>query len=61
MQDGAPHQKLTNRRLGRGSDGDADIKWPPRTPDLTPFDFFLRGFIKSNTVFFSVKLSMINF
>lgn len=24
-----------------------DIEWPPRSPDLTPCDFFLWGYIKS--------------
>ena len=25
----------------------SDIDWPPRSPDLTPPDFFLWGFLKS--------------
>ena len=24
------------------------MHWPPRSPDLTPCDFFLSGFIKNN-------------
>ena len=24
-----------------------DINWPPRSPDLTPCDFFLWGYLKS--------------
>lgn len=24
-----------------------DIPWPPRSPDLTPMDFFLWGYLKS--------------
>lgn len=24
-----------------------DINWPPRSPDLTPMDFFLWGYLKS--------------
>jgi hypothetical protein len=29
-------------RLGRGG----PIAWPPRSPDLTPLDFFLWGYVK---------------
>jgi hypothetical protein len=58
MQDGAPphwsrtvrqwlNEKFPNIWLGRGSDGDTNMKWPPRSPDLTPCDYFLWGFIKS--------------
>lgn len=32
-------QKLISRR--------GDISWPPRSPDLTPMDFFLWGYVKS--------------
>ena len=32
-----------NRWIGRGS----TINWPPRSPDLTPLDFCLWGFMKS--------------
>ncbi|XP_066141312.1 uncharacterized protein [Euwallacea fornicatus] len=56
MQDGAPphytlnvRQYLNNtfprRWIGRGND--APVQWPPRSPDLTPCDFFLWGFLKS--------------
>ena len=24
-----------------------DISWPPRSPDLTPMDFFLWGYLKA--------------
>lgn len=53
MQDGAPpHWSLAVREfLGEtfganwiGRDG--PIQWPPRSPDLTPCDFFLWGFLK---------------
>ena len=58
MQDGAPphwstivrdwlNEKLPNRWIGRGADTDLNIKWPPRSPDLTPCDFFLWEYIKS--------------
>lgn len=53
QQDGAPpHWALEVRRtldntfparwIGRGG----PIAWPPRSPDLTPLDFFLWGFVK---------------
>lgn len=55
MQDGAPphwgrmvrnwlNENFPNRWMGRGS---VMMPWPPRSPDLTPCDFFLWGFIKS--------------
>lgn len=54
MQDGAPPHYLREVRgalnacfpngwIGRG----APIAWPPRSPDLTPLDFFLWGYIKN--------------
>ena len=37
--------------IGRtGKEDDALMRWPPRSPDLTPCDFFLWGFVK-DTVF----------
>jgi transposase len=55
MQDGAPphwslavrnflSQTFPNRWMGRGS---SNYPWPPYSPDLTPMDFFLWGYIKS--------------
>jgi hypothetical protein len=55
MQDGAPpHWSLSVRNwlaasfperwMGRGS---PNLPWPPYSPDLTPCDFFLWGWIKS--------------
>ena len=52
MQDGAPlhwsaivrdwlSEKLPNRGIGRDADTDLNTKWSPRSPDLTPCDFFL--------------------
>jgi hypothetical protein len=33
--------------IGRAAAGDQELlRWPPRSPDLTPCDFFLWGFIK---------------
>ena len=53
QQDGAPphysrrvrdffDDRYANRWIGRGS----QIRWPPRSPDLTSPDFFLWGFLK---------------
>jgi len=37
--------------IGRtGQEDDALMRWPPRSPDLTPCDFSLWGFVK-DTVF----------
>jgi hypothetical protein len=55
MQDGAPphwgltvrawlNDKFQQRWMGRGS---PNMPWPPRSPDVTPCDYFLWGFIKS--------------
>jgi hypothetical protein len=53
-QDGAPAHRLiqvrdrlnevfgNNRVVGL----DHDVEWPPRSPDLTPCDFFLWGYLK---------------
>ncbi len=54
QQDGAPphfstrvksylSKKQPDNGIGRGG----PISWPPRSPDLTPCDFFLWGHIKS--------------
>jgi hypothetical protein len=54
QQDGAPahrasmikkylHEIFPDRVIGMGFPYD----WPPRSPDLTPLDFFLWGFLKS--------------
>ena len=32
-----------DRWIGRGS----SVPWPPRSPDLTPLDFFLWGYVRS--------------
>jgi transposase len=53
QQDGAPphwkrfvrdclDQKFPNRWIGRGG----PTPWPPRSPDITPCDFFVWGFVK---------------
>ena len=58
QQDGAPPQwKLTvraylnenlrGRWIGRAGDGDnVLLKWPPLSPDMTPCNFFLSGYVK---------------
>lgn len=54
QQDGAPahyarrvreilDEKFPGRWIGRGG----PVPWPPRSPDLTPLDFFLWGYIKN--------------
>lgn len=54
QQDGAPphyavlvrnylDRVFTDRWIGRRG----SIEWPPRSPDLTPLDFFLWGYLKS--------------
>ena len=36
------NESFPNRWLGRGL-----VAWPPRSPDLTPLDYFLRGHMKT--------------
>ena len=57
VHDGAPaHQRVTVRDRLRELFADRvialhhEIEWPPRSPDLTPCDFFLFGYLK-NEVF----------
>ena len=38
---------LRRKFPGRVVSKNGDIDWPPRSPDLTPPDFFLWGFLKS--------------
>lgn len=58
QQDGAPphfsldvrnylNQVFPNRWIGRRG----PIEWPARSPDLTPLDFFLWGYLKSKVYF----------
>jgi hypothetical protein len=37
-------ERLSNSWIGRGG----PMGWPPRSPDLTPMDFLLWGFVKHN-------------
>jgi hypothetical protein len=41
---------MAGRWIGRGG----PIAWPPRSPDLTPLDFFLWGYVKS--IVYQVKI-----
>ena len=61
QQDGSPahykdvrgylNRNLPQRWIGRtGKEDDALIRWPPRSPDLNPCDFFFCRFVK-DTVF----------
>jgi len=52
QQDGSPaHYKDVQRWIGRtGKEDDMLMRWPPRSPDLTPCDFFFWGLVK-DTVF----------
>ena len=54
QQDGAPPHTsritidfLKNLFPGRLMSKSGDLDWPPRSPDLTPPDFFLWGYLKS--------------
>jgi len=53
FQDGVPcHRRIIVRNRLRELFGNQivslneDIEWPPRSPDLTPCDFFLWGYLK---------------
>jgi hypothetical protein len=55
QQDGAPaHNSLIVRRYlerafpGRHMTTHGQIKWPARSPDLSPLDFYLWGFLKQS-------------
>ena len=43
--------EFTNRWIGR----DGPTPWPPRSPDITPLDFFLWGFVKTRVYTFPVN------
>jgi hypothetical protein len=40
---GALNEKFPNAWIGRGR----PIPWPPRSPDITPMDIFLWGYVKN--------------
>lgn len=39
------HETFPERWIGRGDD--APVKWPPRSPDMNPLDFFFWGAMKA--------------
>jgi hypothetical protein len=42
-------QNLLRRWIGRSADQNMTLsRWPPRSPDLTPCDIFLLGYIKGS-------------
>lgn len=58
QQDGAPphyarisrhviNRLFGNRWIGRLGQDDRAIPWPPRSPDLTPLDYYLWGHVKA--------------
>ena len=63
QQDGTPphwaldvraylNDELANCWVGRAAAADdALLLWPPRSPDLTPLDFFLWGFVKGKVYY----------
>ena len=40
-------ERLQQLFLDRIISQSRDHEWPPRSPDLTPLDFFVRGYLKS--------------
>ncbi|KFM71819.1 hypothetical protein X975_22357, partial [Stegodyphus mimosarum] len=55
QKDGAPphwgtivHTSLNDHFIGRWIGREGRIPWPPRSPDITPLDFFILGFVKNN-------------
>ncbi|PSN58178.1 hypothetical protein C0J52_01042 [Blattella germanica] len=43
------NQHLPHRWIGRtGQENKVLMKWPPRSTYLTPYDFYLCGFVKDN-------------
>ena len=37
---------MPNRWIGRGGHNDWNISWPMRSPNLSPMNFFVWGFVK---------------
>lgn len=71
VQDGAPphwhhevrnylDEQLPHRWIGRATDDNVTLmRWPPRSPDLTPCDFFLWGYVKDQVFTPPLPLSLI--
>lgn len=58
QQDGAPPHNgrlidnfLENEFDGKWLGNQGPYKWPPRSPDLTPLDYFIWGFVKDKVYF----------
>jgi hypothetical protein len=54
------HRHISATMLGftwteRWIDRSGPIAWPPRSPDLTPLDFFLWGYVKN--IVYQVKIN----
>ena len=50
---------LQQRWIGRAAKGDNHLlSWPPRSPDLTPCDFFLWGFVKDRVYVSPLPVSL---
>ena len=70
QEDGAPphfhhdghgylNDTLPHRWIGRASQGDSPLlPWPPRSPDLTPRDFFLWGYVKDHVFLSPMPLDL---
>ena len=41
-----PGQDISKRWIGRGG----PVAWPARSPDVTPLDFFLWGYVKDQVI-----------
>ena len=49
-------QQFPHKWIGRGCAGNLHLfKWPARSPDITPLDFFLWGYVKGQTYRFEPK------
>jgi hypothetical protein len=49
-------RQLPQRWVGRGG----STSWPPRSPNLTPLDFFLRGFVKDEVYIQPMPIALNN-
>jgi hypothetical protein len=50
------NRQFPERWIGRGG----STFWPPRSPDLTPLEFFLWGFVKDEVYFPPIPITMNN-
>ena len=49
---------LQQRWMGRAAKGHNHLPWPPRSPDITPCDFFLWGFVKDSVYIPPLPMSL---